>query len=129
MGTPRASASVDQMRNVQRSASRAGECTAGWALMNVREGKGAETAGARSACRIGAIITSVCCIVSGATAGATGLCCGQTHDFIVAQQAVQFINGVAGMLMPHLCAGACDAIVTRAIISKTPTVNRLCTLT
>ena len=121
MGTPRASASVDQMRNVQKSASRGGECTVGCGIGNSREREGAAIAGAASSCRTGAIITSVWWIDSGAAAGFTGFCCGKTHDFIVAQQSAHPICWVTLEPIAHSCAGAWKGTATRATRRETPT--------
>ena len=126
MGTPRASASVDQMRNVQKSASRRGECTMGCDVATQVAYAGAGCAVANSSRKTGAIITTDCCEVWVAAAGCAEFGCGSKQDFIVAQQSHCTIG--AGMLMPQICAGPWDDIATNAIINTTPMANRLCTL-
>src|SRR5262249_7309015 len=98
MGTPRASAPKDQMRKVQRTASGDGDCGR---FSETRLSTFAE-ANRAFCCRV--------CVVSAMNATTTGeaLCpvaggelsfCGNTHDFIFAQQSPQesFCTGV--MLM------------------------------
>ncbi len=105
MGTPRASASVDQMRNVQRTAS----CGGAW-LGARKASRGNETdvvaisrdrtdsAGAIMAIGAGvAVVPEVDCV---------GFCCGRMQDFIFAQQAMHCVFCAPGMLIAHAFTGA-----------------------
>src|SRR5882724_117706 len=122
MGTPRASTSVDQMRNVQKSARRGGECTAGFAVDMRARCRETANGGTSSGCRIGAIMTTVCCDSSAAAVDSGGFFCGKRHDFIVAQQA--HCCAGAGMLIPHACAGAWLDPVKNATTKKAAVMNR-----
>jgi hypothetical protein len=119
MGTPRVSASLDQIRNAQKSAKRGGECTVGCAVETRVASNGAASTGASSSRSAGAIIATDCCDGAVAVAGCTGFCCDRRHDFIVAQHSHCTIG--VGMLMPHTGAGACDDIAASATASKAPT--------
>ena len=72
------------------------------------------------------MIATDCCDDCTAAASFAGFFCGNRHDFIVAQQSHCTVG--VGILMPHICAGACAAIAASAITSKTLMVNRLNTL-
>jgi hypothetical protein len=57
MGTPPASAFVDQMSKEQKSASGAGECAGAGAVGDLAGAGGSAKSGANASCRSGAIIT------------------------------------------------------------------------
>lgn len=105
MGTPRASASADQMRNVQRTACLSGECPTNSrfrqndcsvAVRTNRESSSVPTGMIRGVNWYGAEAAAACC---------NGFCCGKAQLFIVAQQSPHFSAG-CGIAIPHASAGA-----------------------
>lgn len=111
MGTPRASASVDQMRNVQRTASRGG---AWLGVRNASRGKATEVVGI--SCdrtdKAGAIIAVGAGVAILAEVDCVGFCCGKIHDFILAQHAGQSAFCAADMLSAHARTAVCGARVS-----------------
>ncbi len=108
MGTPRASASVDQMRNVQRTASCGGEAVSPCASDRRKEIKTAGSSRINTGSS-GASIVIDDGLETDGEVGCVGFCRGNTHDFIVAQHLVHFICTAAGMLKAQVCAGVCGA--------------------
>ncbi len=126
MGTPRASASVDQMRNVQRTAS----CGGAW-LGDRKASRGKETEVVGISCdrtdKTGAIMAIGAGFAGLAEVDCIGFCCGKMHDFIFAQHAGQSAFCAADMLNAHARTGVCGARRS-ANTSKRAMVNRLSTL-
>ena len=107
MGTRRASASVDQMRNEQKSARRGGECALGGAVKHAHERAERAGAGGNSGSNTGADSTNEDCVSKVVAAGCAGFCCGMTQDFIVAQQPGHLVTtGEPAMRMLHSCPRA-----------------------
>jgi hypothetical protein len=74
----------------------------------------------------GAINTTECCVACAVAVACVGLCCGSTHDFIVAQQS-QLGALTVRMLMPQLCAGAWKDTTSSASTSRTAVISRFIT--
>ncbi len=111
MGTLRASASVDQMRNVQRTASRGGA----WVSVCAEDrGKvtGAVVSSHSNTARAGAIIVIDVAFAVAAEVGFVGFCWGKMHDFIFAQQAMHGAFCVPGMLIAHAFTGIWGARIS-----------------
>jgi hypothetical protein len=106
MGTPRASASVDQMSNEQESASGAGECAGACASRKRLARRGASNVAGTTSCKTGAIITTDGCAAVAVAVGFTGFSWGRTHDFSFAQQSAEQSIARTGMVMLHVCAEA-----------------------
>ena len=124
MGTPRASASVDQMRNVQKSANRDGECTGDCAVENSPKREEEVATGTNSSCSAGAINAEDGCQGCGA-ASCPDFCSGRTHDFIVAQHS-HCAAGV-GMFIVQVSAGAWEETPSSATVDRMAMANRFCT--
>lgn len=104
MGTPRASASVDQMRNVQRTAS-CGEGSVSVCAIDRGKITGVAGSSRSNTANAGAIIMIGAVLDVHADVGWVGFCRGMTHDFIVAQHLVHLAGDGAGMLIVQICAG------------------------
>ncbi len=107
MDTPRASASVDQMRNVQRTAS----CGGAW--LGVRKAsRGKETEVVGISCdrtdKTGEIMATG---AGFAGVDCMGFCRSKMHDFIFAQHAGQSVFCAVDMLSAQACAGIWGARV------------------
>ncbi|MDQ6623230.1 MAG: hypothetical protein M3Y86_07070 [Verrucomicrobiota bacterium] len=112
------------MRNVQKSTARGAEWAGADAIRKSTRRNGTSNAGVCSTCKTGGIITTACCAVSAVAVGRTGFCCGNKHDFIVAQQS-QLLLRVVRIGLAHAVAGAAKGTDRSVITSKTAMISRL----
>lgn len=121
MGTPRASAFVDQMRNEQKSERRGGK-SASDCFSTRQTALDAAGSSRNSTGTTGNIIATPCASLAAAAVGSVGFCCGSAQDFIAAQHAMHWLFCDAVMLIaqtgPAACKGAPKSASTSAKARK-----------